>query len=285
VSVSTRLQVRHVSRYRYEHPVSASFNEARLVPASTPWQHRLEYSVHVDQETWQHSFIDYWGTEVRVFEAVRIHRELVVESTSVVELDTRLVPEPDRALPWSAVRARDVHDRFGEFLSQTTATDPDPELAQLADEFAGRLDPHETALALCRQVHDKMTYLPGSTGVYTTALQAWRSASGVCQDYAHLVVGALRHVGLPARYVSGYVHPDPDARIGETAVGESHAWVEWWLGEWVAHDPTNDSAVGERHVLVGRGRDYTDVAPIRGLVAGSSGAAELEVTVEITQLA
>ena len=116
-----------------------------------------------------------------------------------------------------------------------------------------------------------MTYQPGSTGVNTPALEAWRARTGVCQDYAHLVVGTLRQVGLPARYVSGYLHPDADAAIGETAVGESHAWVEWWLGDWTGHDPTNNGAVGERHVLVGRGRDYTDVPPIKGLVAGSSG--------------
>jgi transglutaminase-like putative cysteine protease len=277
--------VRHVSRYAYDHPVSASFNEARLAPAALPWQRRLEYDLQVDQATWHHSYIDYWGTEVRVFEALQTHRELVVESNSVVEVDASWLPKPVPDMSWPALAAPEVQEVFGEYLAQTDATAPDPDLAALASKLASELSPHETALAVCQYVHDQMTYQPGSTGVNTPALEAWQARTGVCQDYAHLVVGSLRQVGLPARYVSGYLHPDADAVIGETAVGESHAWVEWWLGDWAAHDPTNNGAVGERHVLVGRGRDYTDVPPIRGLVAGSSGAAQLDVRVEVTRLA
>jgi transglutaminase-like putative cysteine protease len=281
----SRLQVRHVSRYAYDHPVSASFNEARLIPATLPWQRRLEYDLRVDQATWHHSYIDYWGTEVRVFEALRTHRELEVESHSVVELDANAMPTPSPDMSWADVRGAPVRLEFGEYLAQTDSTAPDPELAVLADKLASEHSPHETALAVCAYVHDQMTYQPGSTGVNTLALEAWRARTGVCQDYAHLVVGSLRQVGLPARYVSGYLHPDADAPIGQTAIGESHAWVEWWVGEWTGHDPTNNGAVGERHILIGRGRDYTDVPPIKGLVAGSSGAAELEVSVEVTRLA
>jgi transglutaminase-like putative cysteine protease len=280
----SRLQVRHVSRYAYDNPVSASFNEARLVPATLPWQRRLEYDLRVDQATWHHSYIDYWGTEVRVFEALRTHVDLEIESHAVVELDASKLPVVSPLMTWPEVRGAGVREEFGEYLVQTDATAPDAELAELADKLASERTPHETALAVCAYVYDQMTYQPGSTGVNTLALEAWRARTGVCQDYAHLVVGSLRQVGLPARYVSGYLHPDADAQIGETAVGESHAWVEWWLGEWTGHDPTNNAAVGERHILIGRGRDYTDVPPIKGLVAGSSGAAELAVTVEVTRL-
>ena len=131
---------------------------------------------------------------------------------------------------------------------------------------------------------ERIAYVRGSTSVTSTAADAWEAGAGVCQDIAHLAVGALRHVGIPARYVSGYLHPRKDAAIGEPAIGESHAWVEWWLGAWDAHDPTNATAIGERHVIVGRGRDYNDVPPIKGIVAGSA-RSELEVTVEITRLA
>jgi transglutaminase-like putative cysteine protease len=283
--VTTRMQVKHLSRYIYDHPVSASFNEARLSPMSTPWQHPLESVVHVDQATWQHSYVDYWGTAVRVFEALRTHRELIVESNSIVELDATLMPQPNRDLSWVQVRDPRVCDEFGEYLAQTASTLPDPGLAELAEQLAATRSPHETALALCAAVHDQMTYLPGSTGVHTTASEAWPARVGVCQDYAHVVVGALRHIGLPARYVSGYLHPDRNAPTGQAAIGESHAWVEWWLDEWAGHDPTNDADIGEWHILVGRGRDYADVPPIRGLIAGSSGAADLEVVVEVTRLA
>ncbi|MGN6721228.1 MAG: transglutaminase-like domain-containing protein, partial [Marmoricola sp.] len=122
-------------------------------------------------------------------------------------------------------------------------------------------------------------------GVATKASEAWAARSGVCQDYAHLVVGALRHIGIPARYVSGYLHPSTSPTVGRVEVGESHAWVEWWVGEWIAHDPTNDADVTDRHMIVGIGRDYADVPPIKGIVAGSPVAADLAVTVEITRLA
>jgi transglutaminase-like putative cysteine protease len=186
---------------------------------------------------------------------------------------------------WSDLGAPAVREQFGEYLTQTDATAPDAELVALVEKVSSEQTPHETALTICSYVNEQMTYQPGSTGVNTPALDAWRARTGVCQDYAHLVVGTLRQIGLPARYVSGYLHPDSDAAIGETAVGESHAWVEWWLGEWTGHDPTNNGTIGEWHIIVGRGRDYTDVPPIKGLVAGSSGAAELEVSVEVTRLA
>ena len=107
---------------------------------------------------------------------------------------------------------------------------------------------------------------------------------GVCQDIAHVALGALRSVGIPARYVSGYLHPDAGAAVGETVIGESHAWVEWFAGEWRGYDPTNLAEVGELHVLVGRGRDYSDVPPLRGVYAGP-GASELFVSVEVTRVA
>jgi transglutaminase-like putative cysteine protease len=186
---------------------------------------------------------------------------------------------------WAAIRDEATVARFGEFLAQTPYTSPAASLAEQAERLATELDPQHCALAICALVHEKLTYVPGSTGVRTTAAEAWLTGTGVCQDYAHIVLGALRHVGLPARYVSGYLHPEADPVVGVPAVGESHAWVEWWLGDWAGHDPTNDADVDERHVIVGRGRDYADVPPIKGLVSGPSGASELEVTVEITRLA
>jgi transglutaminase-like putative cysteine protease len=118
--------------------------------------------------------------------------------------------------------------------------------------------------------------------VQSTAREAWEQGRGVCQDITHIVIGALRHVGIPARYVSGYLHPKPNAAVGETVTGESHAWVEWFCGEWRGWDPTNLIDIGDRHVLVGRGRDYRDVSPLRGIYAGPF-RSKLFVRVEITR--
>lgn len=110
-----------------------------------------------------------------------------------------------------------------------------------------------------------------------------RARTDLCQDFAHLTLGVLRAMGIPGRYVSGYLHPFPDAGIGQAVTGQSHAWVEWWDGDWRPFDPTNGVFAGERHVIVGRGRDYHDVTPLKGVFKG--GPAEgLGVEVELTRL-
>ncbi len=282
--MTSRLRIEHSSTYTYDAPVTASYNEVRLTPLVTAWQIPLDSALRVPDSTWQQSYVDYWGTPVRVIEAQQSHLDLVIDATSLVEVDASRVPEPNRDAPWDLVRSARVEDRYGEFLGQTPSTEPDPELAALADDLAATRAPHDVALTLAGTIHDAMSYRPGSTGVHTAAAEAWTARSGVCQDYAHLLVGALRQVGLPARYVSGYLHPDAEPRLGVAAPGESHAWVEWWLDGWTGFDPTNNIPIGERHVVVGRGRDYTDVPPIKGIVAGTA-SSKLDVRVEITRLA
>jgi len=127
-----------------------------------------------------------------------------------------------------------------------------------------------------------MEYMPGITGVHSTGAEAWVERKGVCQDITHITLGALREVGIPARYVSGYLHPNPHAEVGVAVTGESHAWVEWFTGDWEGFDPTNRIEIGDRHVLVGRGRDYNDVPPLRGVYAGPY-KSDLHVQVTITR--
>jgi transglutaminase-like putative cysteine protease len=282
--VSRRYRIEHVSRYKYDRSVSASFNEARLTPLQTNWQILIESTIAIEPMTWSYRYTDYWGTDVRAFEVSNAHRALDVRATSVVEVDASRRPAPGE-LGWSDLRDAGLRDRFDEFLAQRPATAPPAEVADLADSIAADNAPLLAAHRISEALHDAMTYMTGVTAVHTTAAEAWGERRGVCQDYAHLVVGALRHVGMPARYVSGYLFPNDDPAVGDSARGESHAWVEWWLGEWAAHDPTNLADVAERHVMVGSGRDYGDVPPIKGIVAGQHNTVGLDVTVDLTRLA
>jgi len=282
--MTARYRIDHRTTYTYDHAVTSSFNEVRLTPGARPWQTPLESVLRVEQATWQHRFVDYWGTEVRAVEAHTTHRELVIDMTSLVEVDASRRDPVAEGLSWDDLSDFTLRQDLSEFLALTGSTRPPEDLARLARQIADGSPPHRSALAIASAVHEAMTYVPGSTGVQTPAADAWLARTGVCQDYAHLVVGALRHVGIPARYVSGYLHPVPDPAIGEISVAESHAWVQFWSGGWVDNDPTNLADVGERHVLVGTGRDYQDVPPIKGIVAGTPLTTDLQVEVAITRV-
>jgi transglutaminase-like putative cysteine protease len=199
-------------------------------------------------------------------------------------VETSEPPQQPADPGWELLRSEPVLDRLAEFLAPTAYTPADAELADLAVELRNGWGPSATVDAVSRFVRSHLNYMSGVTEVSSSALEALHHGAGVCQDYAHLSIALLRAAGVPARYASGYLHTGKDARPGDTVSGESHAWVEAWLGDWYAFDPTNGVPVGERHVLVGRGRDYGDVPPIKGV--HSTGRPEsLEVEVRVTRLA
>ena len=268
--------------FHYGGDVTASYNEARMLPTSADGQLVLYSNLEILPISSHHSYVDYWGTRVSSFEILTPHKELSLTATSLVEVRKRSHSDTD--LEWSLLgQAVESSTENIEQTKQTRRTAPPPDVVTLANEIAGRnTKTYEAGLEICTAVGDAMEYMHGVTGVHSTAAEAWAVRKGVCQDITHLALGALRSVGIPARYVSGYLHPKPSAEIGETIAGESHAWVEWFCGEWRGFDPTNLIDIGDRHVTVGRGRDYNDVPPLRGVYAGPYGS-ELFVTVEITR--
>lgn len=277
-----RLRVRHDTGYRYDTEVSRSYNEARLTPVTDLVQTTLEARVLTRPDCRQQRYWDYWGTQVTAFDLHVPHDELEVQATSVV--DTGPPVEPEDVPTWSLYAGGPVRDRHVEMLTPTGRTTADEEMAALAQQTVAGLGPYAAARAIADAVRDRVAYRPGTTGVATSATEAWALGQGVCQDITHVALAMMRAAGLPARYVSGYLHPSRDAQVGETVAGESHAWVEVWLGDWWGYDPTNAVAAGERHVVVARGRDYGDVTPLKGVYSGG-GSQRLGVTVEVTRLA
>jgi transglutaminase-like putative cysteine protease len=279
----SRLRIRHTTGFTYMGDVVASYNEARMLPASSDGQLVLFSNLDIRPLTSVHAYTDYWGTRVSSFDVLDAHRELSLTATSLVEI--RPKQHPDHPTGWEQLAAQvETLTEYVEQSKQTNRTAPPEDLEalarSLADEAAG---PCEAALSIAETIGRAMTYRQGVTGVQSTASESWTAREGVCQDITHIVLGALRSVGIPARYVSGYLHPKPHAEIGETVVGESHAWVEWFCGgAWRGYDPTNLIDIGDRHVIVGRGRDYNDIAPLRGVFAGPR-SSKLFVRVEITR--
>ncbi|WP_460772755.1 transglutaminase family protein [Microbacterium sp. GXF7504] len=277
-----RLRIEHETGFVYEHDVAASYNEARMLPGTTDSQFVLSSSLDIEPSTSVNSYVDSFGTRVSSFDVLSPHRELRITARSLVEVRPR--PIVHSGITWDRLAAEAARSvSTVEHLSQTARTLPHPEVVEIARAIAERHDdPGPAAHDVCLAIGQAVEYVTGVTGVHSTAADAWEARKGVCQDMAHIAIGALRAIGIPARYVSGYLHPSPNPEIGVPVEGESHAWVEWFAGEWTGFDPTNNTEIGDRHVLVGRGRDYTDVPPLRGVYSGGAKAA-LQVKVTITR--
>jgi transglutaminase-like putative cysteine protease len=280
--VGWRIRVVHNTGYSYESPVRESYNEVRLTPRSDNRQNVIVSRIETSPPTRSYRYSDYWGTTVTSFDLHAPHTQLAVTATSVVETAEPVVPA--RGATWDRLAGDAVKDRFTEMLEFTAYVGRDRELARTAKALRRGKEPVEAVLAASRWVHDHLAYQPGTTGVHTSAVEAWQTEMGVCQDFAHLTLLLLREMGVPARYVSGYLLPKVDAEVQQTVRGESHAWIEAWTGGWWGYDPTNDVEIGHRHVRVAVGRDYADVPPLKGIYSGGTAAA-LDVTVDMTRLA
>jgi transglutaminase-like putative cysteine protease len=277
-----RMRVLHATGFAYPSPATASYNEARLTPRSDSRQNVILNRIETVPATRSYRYVDYWGTLVTAFDLHAPHTELTVTSSSVVETDR---PEPPTAkLTWADLQTESVIDRFDEMLVPTEYTSTSKRVAAVGRRIAKYHEPPEAVMAAVEWVRGELDYLPGTTGVHSSGLDALRDGNGVCQDFAHLSLIVLRSMGIPGRYVSGYLHPDRDAAVGDTVDGQSHAWIQAWTGSWWNVDPTNDSEITEQYISVGVGRDYSDVSPLKGIYSGQ-GATDLDVVVEITRLA
>lgn len=277
-----RLRIVHTTGYAYQSAVTASYNEARLTPRSNTRQNVILNRVETIPATRSYRYVDYWGTAVTAFDLHAPHTDLTVTSSSVVETER---PEPPATgVGWNDLRSEAVIDRFDELLRPTKHTPANKRVASVAKKIAKSHEPAEAVVAASHWVRSELEYLPGTTSVHSSGLDALNEGKGVCQDFVHLSLMLLRHMGIPAHYVSGYLHPKRNAVVGDTVDGRSHAWIQAWTGGWWSYDPTNETEISEQYVSVGAGRDYTDVPPLKGIYSGQ-GATDLDVVVEVTRLA
>lgn len=254
-----------------------------MTPADTAGQLLIAHEMTVSPHARVVSYTDYWGTVVEAFDVHEPHTTLEVVSHSVV--DTPAVAPRPEGLSWDIVLGDGVKDNWCEYLRTSDYVDnaaADPSRQGLVDELRSMPTPRAAIDRALEAVTNQMHYISGSTSVLTTSAEAWAAGVGVCQDYTHVTLSLLRSVGIPGRYVSGYLYPT-EGEIGESVTGESHAWVEIWDGGWWAADPTNGFDVGESHTAVGRGRDYADVSPLKGIYSGGE-SESLGVEVSLTRL-
>lgn len=278
----SQYRIVHLTGYRYAGGANDSFNEARMTPLTSRRQLVLSSKLDITPVAWTHAYRDYWGTSTVAFEVHERHTELRVSAISTVEIhEVTRTAEP---LGWAGLADAALADRYVEQLTLTRAVRPHRDVARIAESVRRSAStPGEAVAELTRRIRQRVGYVTGVTQVHTPASEVWEHGAGVCQDIAHLLLGGLRHIGIPARYVSGYVVQRPDPGLGEVLVGESHAWIQYFDGEWLGFDPTNEAVPSGSHVEVGFGRDYSDVPPLRGIYTGSGGS-EMYVSVEMTRL-
>jgi transglutaminase-like putative cysteine protease len=269
-----RLDIRYHCAFEYDASVRESQNELRACPASDPHQTLVSYRVTTGPASRVFSFEDYWGTRVDTFGVREPHRRLeVVAEASVETRPTPLLTVAPRMDRLSDPAFRDAHT---EYLVPSAHVEWGDGVRAEAEQQIALVGPDvvSVVLALHRRVGTTCTYAPGATYVGVGVEEVLTRREGVCQDFAHLVIAMCRSVGLPARYVSGYLFTVDDSTGADTTDDvvhvQTHAWVEVAVPGygWLALDPTNQQEVGPRHVKIGHGRDYDDVPPLRGTFSG-----------------
>jgi transglutaminase-like putative cysteine protease len=285
----TAYKVIHETKYTTSIPVSVCHNQAWLRPRGDAGQTVAEYKLHVSPDpsslTWR---TDKYGNQVAHLSFNEGYEQLVVRSESVITLNDRTEPTSDR--PWELVRDEIIERQIEllddyEFLFPSGMVRTSEALADYAkQDFQPNRPFVESLVALTHRIHTEFEYDPRATTISTPVEHVFKHRKGVCQDFAHVQIAMLRSIGLPARYVSGYVRtgnlPDRADMVGADA---SHAWLSCFdpATGWVDTDPTNDTLIKDDHVTIGWGRDYSDVPPLRGVfIGGGKHAPKVAVAVQ-----
>jgi transglutaminase-like putative cysteine protease len=247
-----RLSIDHVTHYRYERPVRYSTQYLRLVPQSSARQRVLEWRLDTPSNPLE--LRDGYGNILHVLTVDKPVSEIVIRSSGIVETSS-VIDEPNDEPKLSPLL----------FLRQTALTRADEAICQFSERYRRRAGMLSGLRDLASGVLAKLPFQPGVTVVQSTAAEAFEHANGVCQDHAHVFIACCRHLGIPARYVSGYIY---SAGHAEAAVA-SHAWVEAWVVDrWRSFDITNSRSAGEHHIRLAIGADYLEASPVRGVRSG-----------------
>lgn len=264
------ITIDYLTMFTYATRVQESQNVVRACPLDEPGQHLLRYRLETEPGSRILHHRDAWGTRVDTFGIREPHRSLRIRATASVRTSERPTPPPDLAFP--------VDDEYR--LTHTVMSRPtkhtrwNGDMAEAARAIvAGAARPIEVSMAVRDAVAKRFAYERGLTHVGIDVGEVWTTGAGVCQDFAHVSIALLRSLGLAARYVSGYLYAADPIHPGagsDPIEAQTHAWVEVSLPGWGwwPLDPSNGGEVGERHVAIGRGRDYDDVSPIRGVYFG-----------------
>ena len=267
-----RLRIVHTTCFSYSEAISEAYTEMRLRPLETNVQRCLSFHLATEPRGEVMQYSDRFGNVVHHFDALETHERLVVRAKSEVVTSSTFIDEQKELSPL---------DEF-DYLAPTTYSPLDNAISQFASPHVESGDSNATAIKLMHAVFQAVKYERGATDVRTTAREALSLGRGVCQDFTHLMLAACRSVGIPARYVSGYLNVPHHSNNGTAPNAASHAWVDVFTNDrWISLDPTHGCEQTDSYVRVAVGRDYADVPPTRGIYKGKA-QENLDVVVEVT---
>ncbi|WP_338286168.1 transglutaminase family protein [Luteolibacter sp. LG18] len=279
-----KLAVVHRTVFYYGSPVIDSVNTLHLEPRTFPFQQTLGALVKVLPATRVRRFTDLFQNITHHFELPQPHAKLEIESRIKVRNLPLEISSDAKVSTLDDCKDCSIRERIWPFLQESHLISKTPDVwRQAVDLTRGHVSVYEQALAILHWIHATFSYESGSTHVHTHMEEAFELRRGVCQDYTHVMIGLCRAVGIGARYASGYLYNGPrDRLVGAQA---SHAWCEVYLpgAGWIGFDPTNGTLADARYVKIAVGRDYDDVAPVKGSYHGH-GHCHMEVTVEVSRI-
>jgi transglutaminase-like putative cysteine protease len=280
-------RLHHATTYDYTNPVVLGTHFMHLLPRERPGQivreAQLDISPLPDN---RRDELDYFGNHTTAVALTGTHKQFVVTLNAIVDVELPAPPPPEETSRWEAIAARAISNaEVAEFCLPSPLAKSSGEIADYATvSFQPGRKILSSLLELNQRIWTDMTYRSGVTNNSTTAMQVFKTRTGVCQDYAHFMLACLRALGLPGRYVSGYLRTtQPAGQEKRRGADQSHAWISSWLGPdtgWVDFDPTNNLLVCDEHITLGWGRDFTDVSPLRGIILGG-GRHFLRVNVDL----
>jgi transglutaminase-like putative cysteine protease len=285
----TRYALRHATLYRYARSVDLANHLLHLTPRHLPGQSVESVRLDVSPTpAWRTEGFDHHGNGVTWLSVESPHDRLEVILEAVVHVGFAPPPAAHTTPRWESVReavAWGVGAEAAEFALPSTHAPADPAAgAYVAQSFPPGRPVLSGLLELTSRIKRDFAFKPGVTTISTPVSQVLALRGGVCQDFAHLMIAGLRAIGLPARYCSGYVRTRPaPGQVRRQGADQSHAWVGAWMGPgfgWVDLDPTNDLILRDEHVLLGWGRDYADISPVKGILLGG-GKQTLDVSVDL----
>lgn len=275
-------KIHHITRYRYDRPVIESANQIKIFPLTDGRQEVIKHELDITGDPSIHRYTDYFGNTVGLFTLPEPHTELIIDSKLVVRTTqaAQTALDASRLEDWSALPdATQGGVRLLDLSKAETKTIDDN-----IQHAVGSLGPFQDAPAdfirRCSEfVYEQFTYQKGITNIETTVAEIWEHRAGVCQDFAHVLLEMLRSVGIPSRYVSGYICPNSS---GARGAGATHAWVEAWMPccGWTGIDPTNNCWVTDAHIALATGRHFDDCSPVKGTFKGPANQ-ELSIYVSV----